>query len=103
MAGRVTPVASEIELCVGFPDEDAERDKLRRWLNIGLLPAKVPDSVVLPCADCGMKLTIGPMVRAKVAEGIRILCVYCMTKEVKGHEHEVRSLDNPNSKLEGWD
>lgn|SRR3990167_2684993 len=92
----------ETHLAVAWPDEEDEREKLREMFEDVPLPAKVPDSLVMPCQQCGLKLTVGPRVRAKVAtDGIPLWCVLCAVKDAKAHDRiEVRSLDNPDSREE---
>lgn len=95
---------SLLEFAGCFPEEDHLRDELRAMLSTPL-PAKVPNSITMPCSGCEIELSVGPRLTALMQEKphIKPICPWCLVKEARerpGGMTKAVSLGNPDSAYE---
>lgn len=93
-----------------FPHRDGDREKLKLIMHGRPIPAKVPDSIVVPCHKCGMELEMGPRlvkVRETEAPDMQPVCPWCFVTlmgEYRGtnsmRDLTITNLGNPQSQ---WD
>lgn len=91
-------------IVLAFPEDEADRDILRRILNRPgdpKMPAKYPGAIVLPCCRCGMRLNVGPRSQEALQNRLRLYCPMCAGKLLESEKDvAVGNLGNPDSRPE---
>lgn len=87
------------KIAMAFPVAESHRKVLRRIGNHPL-PIMVPGSAVRPCAECGLRLAVGPRICAALDADPKytLLCLLCALEITGGHATAM-SLGNPDQAL----